>query len=276
MSIHNQLLPPPVELTTIEAVWQTAGDRAPHWVFRGQACRRWPLTSTLGRIAGTTTDAQDLAQREREAFEIFRRFALDLPDIEPVQQELLRIEDNTAGLVMRHYGAPTRALDWSHSFWVAAYFASVEWARCDAAIWAIDAQTYAVAAKEHPDHRFFERGGDFEGSRLFLPDAPPHIIFVHLNPAFHFPRIRAQQGLFSVATAIGVEHADAFSKYMPRGSIQRWTIPATLKAEVVNACLDQGVSHRTLYPDLHGAARATDRLFDDLRDPRCECCGSSQ
>ena len=41
--------------------------------------------------------------------------------------------------LMRHYGIPTRLLDWTHSFLVAAYFAvdDADKAR-DCAIWALD------------------------------------------------------------------------------------------------------------------------------------------
>ena len=74
-----------------------------------------------------------LRQFQRRA----HHYCKDLPDFDQKLDWLA---------LMQHYGASTRLLDFSHSFYVAAYFA-VENATKDSAVWAVnlDALTHIIA-----------------------------------------------------------------------------------------------------------------------------------
>jgi hypothetical protein len=112
--------------------WEDArhfGKRFPRGFFRGQKDRSWPLRSTLERAA----------------------LSSDLPLAELSLPECLMVQDfvRHAGIhshapkgildtlaLLQHHGCPTRLLDFTRSFYVAAFFA-VDDATTDSAVWAI-------------------------------------------------------------------------------------------------------------------------------------------
>jgi hypothetical protein len=61
--------------------------------------------------------------------------------------KITRHNDLVALMVLRHYGAPTRLLDWSLSPYVAAYFAVSEGDR-NGELWAFNEPQYELNGKE--------------------------------------------------------------------------------------------------------------------------------
>lgn len=118
----------------------------PRWIFRGQASVRWPLQTTLERaavqkslafaatpeLAGLLTNQafEDLPNREDWILTQFQRRAHLVMNAPPAPDARL---DWLAAI--QHYGGPTRLLDFTHSFYVATFFAC-EQATEDAAVWA--------------------------------------------------------------------------------------------------------------------------------------------
>src|ERR1051325_10040142 len=103
------------------------------WRFRGHTVSSWRLSSRLEREAKQVgCEIDKLANRERWILREFRRrahhYLTNLPDENQLIEWLALIQ---------HHGGPTRLLDFSYSFYVAAFFA-MEFATGDAAIWAID------------------------------------------------------------------------------------------------------------------------------------------
>jgi hypothetical protein len=135
-----------VTLPTLEAVKTIAG-LYPRWIFRGQHSATQDLQTTLERAAvrnsaafATTPDRAEFLRRaafaelpNREDWILyqFRRRAHLVMSAPPASDARL---DWLAAI--QHYGGPTRLLDFTHSFYVATFFA-VEQASEDAAVWGI-------------------------------------------------------------------------------------------------------------------------------------------
>jgi hypothetical protein len=107
----------------------TKNERNRPW-YRGHAELTWDLCpSSLRGQKWTTAE-----EKEQEAFEEFiqKAPALGAP-------ESIRTSPWNAYFLMRHYGAPTRLLDWTESVLVAAYFAVSGFHHGkNAAIWMLD------------------------------------------------------------------------------------------------------------------------------------------
>lgn len=101
-------------------------------VFRGQLSSNWLLSTTLERAAGRYGFPDGaLCNREVVLLNNFQRRAHHYLDDPP------SLEDRLEWFaLMQHHGAPTRLLDFSHSFYIAAFF-SMETAEQDAAVWAL-------------------------------------------------------------------------------------------------------------------------------------------
>jgi len=106
------------------------------WIFRGQANAAWPICSSFElRVANKytgTTEYRDRELRAKEKYSIdqFKREAWRLVE----RNDLDTLEWLS---LMRHHGVPTRLVDFSDSPIVALFFAVMEDATDDFAIWAV-------------------------------------------------------------------------------------------------------------------------------------------
>lgn len=109
------------------------GDLLEGWLHRGHASREWNLVSGIERTAEMFSHPlSTLHEAERDILNQFKRrghhFVPSLPadagDLEWMS-------------LLQHHGGPTRFLDFTESFYVAAFFA-VEDAEKDAAIWSVN------------------------------------------------------------------------------------------------------------------------------------------
>jgi hypothetical protein len=120
------------------------------WVFRGQQDASWGLTTSLERIAKTYGCPQTtLPNREEEILNKFKRqashYLTHLPDDSPNGKK------NLGWLsLIQHHGGPTRLLDFTRSFYVAAFFAN-ETAETDSVVWAVNQALL--------DRQFVDRAG---------------------------------------------------------------------------------------------------------------------
>jgi hypothetical protein len=103
------------------------------WAFRGHSDATWSLESSLYRNAQRYGYGNNMLQnRENVMLISFQRRAHHYITDPPKFSERL---DWLA--LMQHHGAPTRLLDFTHSFYVASFFAT-ETAVGDYAIWCIN------------------------------------------------------------------------------------------------------------------------------------------
>src|SRR5208337_1142998 len=104
------------------------------WIFRGQS-RNWPLATSLDRTCKNfgVSGGPSIIRLERQTITDFKRqYSKHVPGVGPPD------DDTQQWLsLMRHYGAPTRLLDFTFSFFMAAYFA-LEDAQGNSVVWAIN------------------------------------------------------------------------------------------------------------------------------------------
>ena len=114
---------------------------------------------------------------------------------------------------MRHFGAPTRLLDWSLSPYVALYFAVANRWEEDGALWwfrgsAADnlmTRTYGATYQMHTKNLF--GSGDGES---FMQSEPPAIVF-YFELKRTIERIGNQQGFFTMCLDPRADHATVVS-----------------------------------------------------------------
>ena len=118
---------------TLVANGEVFGDKK--WLFRGQANASWPITSSLERMNQVVCNHLRDPERyfraiERFAIEEFKRHAHALIE-----------NDNLSNLewtmLMRHYGVPTRLVDFTEVPLYALFFALEDESSDDFAVWAV-------------------------------------------------------------------------------------------------------------------------------------------
>jgi hypothetical protein len=275
--------------------WEQARriSRALHgWVFRGQSNARYGLSSTLERAAKRAgVKLEFLRTYETNILQQFQRRAHHyIPALPPPTATLEWLA------LLQHHGAPTRLLDFTHSFYIAAFFAC-EFTTDDAAVWAVNAPslTGVLAKKAGIDSIDpLMAALQFEGSAVALCEQAigsdaPEALAVPVKPWTLNQRLSLQQGLFlcpldvtrsfeqNLAATLS-ERPDAFRK-PPRVSIgERSTharVHSTLsKYQVVKFVIPKdrvlrvqtdldrmNISATTLFPGLDGYARSLHSLI---------------
>lgn len=204
-----------------------------YWVFRGQADATWPLTTKLEREAEKRRrGSHEWMYLERWMLWEFQRGAQNYLGDLPAHDEYF---DWLA--LMQHYGAPTRLLDFTHSFYVAAFFAMEERPQKEtkeAAVWAINCgvlNARAEAAKidgleisldgeNRCRHVNKQISGNMEGkeNKPFVIAVEPHRLDARLmaqQTVFMFPcEIRASF-YDNLSPTLGLERVDAIDTAQP-------------------------------------------------------------
>ena len=109
---------PTVQAATMQDLDRFAEDHK-RWLFRGQRNPEWELETSLERASRRCVVEQ--IQYERTVVPEFRRHAYSFLSHVPNETNTLEWL-----ALMQHYGAPTRPLDFTYSFWIALFFAFEE------------------------------------------------------------------------------------------------------------------------------------------------------
>ena len=233
----------------------TKNDRNRPW-YRGHAELDWELCPSSLRGQKWST----AREKEQEAFEEFiqKAPALGAP-------ESIRISPWNSYFLMRHYGAPTRLLDWTESVLIAAYFAvsDVHHGK-SAAIWMLD--PYEL---NHQNVDFgrnivlspgFVANGPWEKEKIDcwlpysdtnrtqqIPESP-----VAVYPAYFSRRIESQKSSFTIH---GSDSAGLTAFWKADGPLLRIVIPAGKTLDFRSRLWDMGIDTASVYPDLEGLGR---------------------
>jgi hypothetical protein len=173
-------------------------------------------------------------------------------------------------MVLRHYGVPTRFVDWSLSPHVAAYFASVGDPRKDGEIWSFDHELYKVeGTKQWAKWTETTTDGsgdadkfDFKCTAAFTVKEP-HPWFVCLFYPAGFHRQTAQLGFFSLTAKFRQDHAVAIANLLNKPThYHRYVVPAKLKPKLRKLLRENhGIWRGSLFPDSAGAAETATLVF---------------
>jgi hypothetical protein len=258
------------------------------WIFRGQGNAAWHLESTLVRAfkeswprwaeAYFWNDVMVMKRMEGQlAFDFASKAKLHGIDVsmdKPV----------TLLSAMRHFGVPTRLLDWTYSPFVALYFAlEDELLKEDAAVWAIDVGALHRAATLTilPVKRL--KGGqkvvppvrraDFSSDEIFLKYVCPDFEFYHRSdllgepaiqnvvpilPGTQNERLSAQQGLLLCPSQVGPTLMQQLEVLMS-GVADQWiakiVVPRAKRIEILRRLFHMNVHPLSLFPGPDGLGR---------------------
>jgi hypothetical protein len=154
--------------------------------------------------------------------------------------------------ILRHYGAPTRLLDWTHLPLVALYFASISEHDKNGAVWWYNQKAFCDKVdsmwKGHGLKRYASLNNEVNlNDTAFDINGPPWITELHCTVLFH--RIKVQKGFFTVAGRLGLEHGDLIADILGEGQYGRIVIPASWKLEVLNRLRTMNIHSKILdYP----------------------------
>jgi hypothetical protein len=244
---------------------ETIDSLAVQCVFRGQGSSDWPLISSFNRLTAGADEAVAL-QWEFASIIRFRSEAhLYLPPtvMPPNLFKLSALDTYLEWLMlMQHYGAPTRLLDWSQSPYVGTYFAVIDPGKNDAVVWYFTSRVVEEALCTHYGRN---AGGyldyaDFSSEEIRRPgDAP--MLYTAMKK-FRTPREVAQQGVFTFTNRLIADHESVIPQACQGQPFGRIIIPKELKAEFCFRLSLMNVTAAALFPGVEGVCAA---IRDNLR-----------
>ncbi len=231
------------------------------WAFRGQDVVDFPASSLERHCKDLVLTGSRIADLEVKLIRDFaRRYHLYAGAAPPPKGYTLEWLS-----LLRHYGTPTRLVDFSYSFFMACFFA-LETAKGDATVWAVDATGLARGAKAYISRRL-PRGGrlfneylakrDGEPFRAVFMRSPP-IPFVWLaNPLRLNERLTIQQGLFLAPGDVTATFEKNMAAIPNHGEyVTKVIIAPAARQDALLKLHRMGINTASLYPGLEGFARS--------------------
>jgi len=262
------------------------------WAFRGQSDERWGLSTKFEREATKyQCDPYWFKNREKIILRDFRRkahhYVQNLPDP----------ENNIEWLsLLQHYGGPTRLLDFTYSYYVAAFFA-METSAVNSAIWAVNIDKLIKQLSKTTDYNLIEKERTYEyiiernnhwADTVVRDRRNNDIVFV-VEPFQQHQRISIQQGLFlfpgniekpfesnlssvfefgftdlSTNNALNIKFSEIGKLDFSNISIIKIIIPSGLHSKALTELFKMNVTAATLFPGLDGFARSLSFHFREL------------
>jgi hypothetical protein len=228
------------------------------FVFRGlDNAAHAPMQTSLMRLGG------DPNSKERHLLRNFRKYAYLELEARPSDSVWYWLA------VGKHYGLPTRLLDWSYSPFVALHFATANLQQMDqdGLIWCVDADEAKTFLPRELSALL-----DAEGASVFTAellenaaksleelDSLPGEFVVFLEPPSLDARIVNQFALFSLMSNPTALLDDWLLERST--TFRRIVIPASLKWEVRDKLDQANITERVLFPGLDGLSSWLKRYY---------------
>lgn len=270
------------------------------WVFRGQANKDWDIKSTIERCPM----AGHIAHSPRKALEqkLVRTFVRDAS----CHMSFRGLELFDVLALMRHYGVPTRLVDFSESPFVALYFSTEDWLNTDFCIWAVcidDLMAYSGAEGEdvvdwpwfEMTHSHTSKCADWQ--KKFLDEfkakieTDPKKGVFYAYPYHGNARQSAQAGLSLVPNCLNVPfmanlnfalncervkpaittltalyNKDRVLDVIKLSRMIQFVFPKRLREECLSLLRAMNISPKMLYPGLGGVGKALGQYVGVLDD----------
>jgi hypothetical protein len=253
-----------------ESCFRTGGQ----WIFRGQRQGTWGLESSLGReITSFKIDLEKVPSVERGLLRRFKRQCYHYLSNTPEEDDFLEWL-----ALMRHYGSPTRLLDWTYSFFVAVYFAMESANQNGCAVWALNTdwmiQPFASILDSYPDAFFcWERDPHIlerdTFTKLFMRQ--PSIALVGaITPHRLNERLVIQQGTFLCPGDVSKTFEENLIALLSKAPISKCkdnfikiiiNSDLNTKKDIIISLQRMNMNHATLFPGLAGFAQSLRTLM---------------
>jgi hypothetical protein len=263
--------------------------------YRGQPRYEYPILSSLERaiyaLYPNLVDTDEIPSTENEMLMEFK-WKFPLYGINPPPHE-----DNVEWLaIMQHYGAPTRLIDITKSFYIASHFATSHLNIQDSAVWAFNRSLFSKAA--FADYRkayntnvcgrddLYLHSNKLANQSIgaFYKKADPFSLLI-VNPQRVNERILNQQAMFIMQSDIKrpfQEHMDSLTKetvqmnfadlisYSKRfiqsdAVVIKIKIPNKIAFDVRDSLKTMNISSESLFPGVEGMAKSLFRHSWDTR-----------
>ncbi len=253
------------ELVGLETEFAISGEE---WVFRGESKSRAPKT-TLQRVCEEfgIRRAQIPSLETKLVQDFSRRYAIYekacIPDYDDTIYWLS---------LMRHYGAPTRFLDFTYSFFIATFFAleTPTEARGErgqyepAAVWAISKSWLTELSAKLMNRigglRLCRGWGKRKGwafRKVFWEQRPPQRTVFPVNPYRSHERLDLQQGLFLCPGDVSVSFEENLLELPDyQDNVRLVSIESSCRADVLRKLQKAGLNRALLFPGLDGFAKS--------------------
>jgi len=245
-------------LKDLESFERHCGDR---WLFRGVRDACWNLESTLDRVPWPK-------KRWKLEAGLVRKFQRHGHLYDTIAPKMSSIMEWLA--LMQHYGAPTRLLDFTYSFWVAVFMACEKQGKEDAAaVWAVDwkwlkKRRLQVLSKKvrkaYDKDKHCRRSSTFK--RVYGKRIKTKLV-IQQNAFRLNERHVIQQGVFLCPTVVEKSFEENLRAMAPTGKVLRkLIIPASLGTKVRKRLWRMNMTSAVLYPGLDGFARSLAHMAD--------------
>ena len=238
------------------------------YLFRGHESSAFRLTPTLHRAATLDgaedlPDAAALLEYEKEVTLRFQQAAANFMSSSLLAPLAAPVDWWT---VMRHYGAPTRLLDWTTSLFVATYFACRGERTKDGSIYLLHVTTLESAmCTIHGDAGALTPKQRSQPTVLEDPNAPS-VIDVFRRKSGMPQRMLLQHGTFMICRNVAADVEAVLTAAMedyqdsPKMYFQKLTVPGAAKTALMRQLRQTNITAATLFPDLDGVGRALDEV----------------
>lgn len=238
-------------------------------IFRGQSDATWPLSSSLQRLLAGTDFEENISNTEFWFLRAFKQRARQYLQSVPNESDIVGWLS-----LMQHHGTPTRLVDFTHSFYVACYFALIN-TKSDSAIWAIDHDWLIDIG-----HKVFNiKRGDLRdewednvyretnvllGKLLATAGATEGYEKMPLGassvePSQHHQRLGTQQGLFVVPLDVQKSLLQNLKPHLSRHRnkpIKKIVLKRNMKENGLAHLREMNITSETLFPGIDGFARS--------------------
>lgn len=231
------------------------------WIYRGQSNKQELRTLLERTISDFKLKKEDTFDIE---FVLTDRFKRNLYTVDPTSSKNLSPVELFA--LMQHYGAPTRLLDFTYSFYVAVFFALENFQGNSPTIWSIDALWLQEQAINHlgTTEKEFMPGKirkDFENYFMKANGKNVKRVVYQMTPHLLNLRLSIQQGTFLCPSNINYSFMANFCASISGhpsidNHVRVLEIEQQTRAKALKELYRMNITRASLFPGLTGLAQS--------------------